>query len=152
MEQLREAYTHELEAVINYLTNSVVLEGILSEEVSNELLQDAQTDEIQHAVRLGNRIAILGGRPPYATEMNFERTSLEPPEDRTDYLKVVKGVIEAEKEAVQLYRKIAKLAAENEDFVTENLVVEILGEEEEHLHEFEGYLEEAEKRRGLRSD
>jgi bacterioferritin len=145
VELLVEAYTGEIETTANYIANAVYLDGILSEEVREELLQDVEGDEIQHAIRLADRIAFLGGRPPYSKELNLTQSYMKPPEDTTDYVTVARGVVQAEKEGIELYKRIVKLAQENEDYVTAKLATELLEDEEEHLSEFEGYLVEAEK-------
>ncbi|HEX3072933.1 MAG TPA: ferritin-like domain-containing protein, partial [Ignavibacteriales bacterium] len=54
---------------------------------------------------------------------------------------VIKGVIDAENEAVNQYKKIIKLC-EGEDYVTQDIVITILGDEESHRTVFEGYLKE----------
>ena len=69
---------------------------------------------------------------------------LQPPEDPTNVLSVIDGVIEAEKGAVETYRELIDVAEEADDPVTEDFATELLADEEEHLAEFEGYRKEYE--------
>jgi bacterioferritin len=54
-------------------------------------------------------------------------------------------VIEAEQGAIDHYTTIIK-AAEGVDYVTQDMVIQILKDEEGHLREFEGFLKEYEKK------
>ena len=57
---------------------------------------------------------------------------------------VIKGVIAAEEAAIAQYNKIIKLC-EGLDYVTQDMVIEILGGEEDHRREFVGFLKEYQK-------
>ena len=57
-----------------------------------------------------------------------------------------KGVIEAENGACSQYDKIIALCNEF-DYVTQDLCVTLLGDEQEHRREFIGFLKEYEKAR-----
>jgi bacterioferritin len=69
----------------------------------------------------------------------MSQEALQPPEEATDELSVVEGVIEAESDAVATYRELIEAAEEAGDPVTEDLATELLADEEEHLAEFEGF-------------
>lgn len=60
---LRKAYMMEVETVINYLANSLHLEGVRAEAIKSSLAADIN-EELNHARRLGNRIKQLGGSIP----------------------------------------------------------------------------------------
>ncbi len=60
---LQKAYRMELETVMNYLANSIHLDGMLAEEVKRALSSDV-TEELGHARRLASRMNQLGGRIP----------------------------------------------------------------------------------------
>ena len=64
--------------------------------------------------------------------------------DSTDVVGIIKGVIKAEEGAIAQYNKIIKLC-EGLDYVTQDLVIELLGDEENHRREFKGYSFEYEK-------
>jgi len=54
---------------------------------------------------------------------------------------VIKAVIAAEESAVSHYRSIVQ-ATDGDDYVTQDLCVTLMGDEEEHLVLFRGYLKE----------
>ena len=63
IEMLTAAYSMEIETVLNYLANSVNLDGVRAEEIKKSLAADI-TEEIMHAQQLGQRIKQLGGLVP----------------------------------------------------------------------------------------
>ena len=142
--ELKRAYGMELETVQNYLANSIDLDGVRAEEIKKALAADIQ-EELNHAMLLAKRIKVLGGHVPGSLELERDQTSLQPPEDSTDLISVIKGVIAAEDGAIAQYDKIIKLC-DQVDFVTQDTVVGLLGEEQEHRRAFVGYLTEFERR------
>jgi bacterioferritin len=57
-------------------------------------------------------------------------------------LAVIRGVLDAEEDAIAMYRRLVNLADKADDPVTEDLAVEILGDEEAHRTEFRGFEKE----------
>ncbi|MCG8510015.1 MAG: hypothetical protein MI741_12380, partial [Rhodospirillales bacterium] len=98
-------------------------------------------EELQHAQQLANRIKILEGKIPGSESLSFSQTGLQPPDDQLDVVAVINGVIEAEEAAIEQYQKIIE-ATDGVDFVTQDLCIELKGDEEEHRREFKGYLAE----------
>lgn len=141
---LRKSYCMEVETVVNYLANSLHLEGVRAEAIKGALATDIQ-EELGHAQQLGNRIKQLGGVIPGSLQVQFSQKPLQPPEDPTDVVEVIKGVLEAEEEAIKQYKSIIKLT-DGEDYVTQDLAITLLGQEEAHRQQFEGYLKEYLKR------
>jgi bacterioferritin len=139
VQMLIEAYAMELETVINYLANSINLDGVRAEEIKKSLAADI-TEELGHATQLGNRIKQLSGQVPGSASVKLGAQQ-QPPSDTTDVVAVIKGVIEAEETACNHYRKIIK-ATEGEDYVTQDLCIRLLASEEEHLIQFRGFLKE----------
>jgi bacterioferritin len=144
IESLRQAYNMELETVVNYLANSLDLEGVRAEFIKQALAADIQ-GELQHATQLGNRIKQLGGSIPGSLHLKMTQRSLQPPEDTTDVLTVIRGVLKAEEEAISHYRSLIRLT-EGEDYVTQELAIRLQADEEAHRQQFEGYLKEYTKR------
>ena len=140
---LQTAYRMELETVINYLTNSIWLDGMRAEEVKRSLAADV-TAELGHGQQLANRIKQLGGTIPGSLQLKFDQSSLQPPAKPTDLVSVVKGVIEAENSAINHYRSIIEAATSGHDFVTADLATELLADEEAHRTQFMGFLREFE--------
>lgn len=138
---LTEAYLDELETVMNYLTNAIVLDGIHAEEVKASLEEDVQ-EELEHARILGERLKQLEQSPPGSAAFEAHQSSLQPPEDTTDVRSVIDGVLEAEDEAIETYRSLAEAAADANDPVTEDVAVTILADEEAHHTEFRGFRKE----------
>ena len=60
--------------------------------------------------------------------------------DQADVVHVIKGVIEAERGAIDYYNAIIEYASEHGDPVTADMVTTILADEEGHLRLFEGFL------------
>ncbi|HYG77719.1 MAG TPA: ferritin-like domain-containing protein [Planctomycetota bacterium] len=145
LEALKIAYNMEMETVMNYVSNSINLDGVRAKEIK-ESLEDDITAELEHARRLGRRIHILGGTVPGSQELKFDQASLQPRKDSADLVSVINGVIEAEEAACEHYRKLIDIC-DGVDFVTQELCIELLGDEEEHRREFQGYLKEFERGR-----
>ena len=142
--ELTTAYRMELETVMNYLANSTNLDGVRAEEIKKSLAADI-TAELGHAEMLARRIKTLGGQVPGSLALRWEQRGLQPPQDSTDLVTVIQGVIEAEDTAVQQYNKIIKLC-EGTDYVTQDICIQLLGDEEEHRREFVGFLTEYSKK------
>ncbi len=140
---LRQAFNMEVETVINYLANSLHIEGVRAEFIKQALATDIQ-GELTHAQQLGNRIKQLGGAIPGSLHLKMTQKSLQPPEDTTDVIDVIRGVLKAEQEAIDHYKALIKLT-DGEDYVTQDLAITILSDEEGHRQQIEGYLKEYSK-------
>lgn len=140
---LKQAYGDEMETVMNYQTLSIVLDGIHAEEIKESLQTDVQ-EELGHAEQLGQRLKQLDSRPPGSEEFVARQETLQPPEDSTDVLSVIDGVLDAENDAIGTYRDLIDAARDGDDPVTEDLAVTILTDEEAHHTEFRGFKKEYE--------
>lgn len=138
---LRKAYVDELETVMNYMTNSIVLDGVRAEEIKESLQADIQ-EELNHAQLVGDRLKQLDARPPGSGEFEMRQESLQPPEDSTDVMTVIDGVLDAEEDAIATYRSLIRATREADDPVTEDLAIALLGDEESHRTEFRGFRKE----------
>ena len=134
------SYWMELETVQNYLANSTNLDGVRAEEIKKSLAADVAA-ELGHAQQLAARIKILEGQVPGSMDFKPAQKSLQPPADSTDVVAVIKGVIEAEEGAIAQYKKIIKLC-DGDDYVTQDLCITLLADEEGHRREFIGFLKE----------
>ena len=139
---LTKAYWMELETVMNYITNSVNPDGGRAQEIIESLKADVQ-EELGHAQQFADRIKELYGVVPGSSDFTAEQTFLQPPEQQTDIVHVIRGVIEAETGAIEHYNAIIE-ATEEVDPVTNDMVVAILRDEEGHRRLFEGFLREYE--------
>jgi bacterioferritin len=143
IKELITAYAMELETIQNYLAASVNLDGVRSDVIKKSLAADIPI-ELNHATLLGNRIKTLGGVVPGSLMLQRNQTFLQPTKESTDVIAIIKGVIKAEDGAIAQYNKIIKMC-EGKDYVTQDLSIELLGEEETHRREFRGFLMEYEK-------
>jgi bacterioferritin len=142
IELLKQAYFAELETVINYVTNSVNPDGVRAQEIKESLEEDIQ-EELGHAQQFAQRIKELYGVVPGSMDFRAEQRFLQPPEEQTDVVHVIKGVIDAETSAIELYTRIVETTDEV-DLVTQDMVIDILRDEQGHRRLFEGFLREYE--------
>jgi bacterioferritin len=142
IQELSVAYWMEIETVMNFISNSINLDGVRAEEIKASLQADVQA-ELLHAQTLAKRIKTLGGIVPGSQAFEARQTSLQPPAKMTDVVSVIKGVIEAENSAIAQYNKLIKLC-DGFDYVSQDLCITALGDEEEHRREFMGFLAEYE--------
>ena len=139
---LTKAYWMELETVISYITNSTNPDGVRAQEIIESLQQDVQ-EELGHAQQFATRIKELYGVVPGSMDFAAEQTYLQPPDQQTDIVHVIKGVIQAESGAIEHYNAIIEFT-EGKDPVTNDMVIAILRDEEGHRRLFEGFLREYE--------
>jgi bacterioferritin len=139
---LKKAYWMELETVMSYIANSINPDGVRAQEIVESLQEDVQ-EELGHAQQFATRIKELYGVVPGSLDFAAEQSYLQPPEHQTDIVHVIKGVIEAETGAIEHYNRIIEFT-DGLDFVTQDMVIAILRDEEGHRRLFEGYLREYE--------
>jgi bacterioferritin len=137
---LQKAYWMEMETVMSYIAASINPDGVRAQEIIESLQEDIQ-EELGHAQQFAARIKELYGVVPGSLDFSAEQTYLQPPEHQTDIVHVIKGVIEAETGAIEHYNHIIEFT-DGLDFVTQDMVIEILHDEEGHRRLFEGYLRE----------
>jgi bacterioferritin len=146
VELLKQAYFAELETVMNYVTNSTNPDGLRAQEIKESLLEDVQ-EELGHAQQFAARIKELYGVVPSSVDFVAHQQALAPPTDQTDLAHVIRGVIEAETSAIELYNQIIDVTA-GVDPVTNDMVIAILRDEEGHRRLFEGFLREVDPSAG----
>lgn len=142
VELLSRAYWMEIETVMSYIANSTNPEGVRAQEIIESLKQDVQ-EELAHAQQFAQRIKELYGRVPGSMEFKADQTYLQPSHDPTEITELIKGVIEAERGAIDHYTRIIEFC-DGIDYVTQDMVIGILKDEEGHLRLFEGFLKEYE--------
>ena len=142
LELLQKAYWMEIETVMSYIAGSINPDGVRAREITESLQEDVQ-EELGHAQQFASRIKELYGVVPGSLEFSAEQSYLQPPDHQTDIVHVVKGVIEAETGAIEHYNHIIEVT-DGVDFVTQDMVIDILRDEEGHRRLFEGYLREYE--------
>jgi bacterioferritin len=138
--ELTVAYWMEFETTQNYLANSINLITVRAEEIKKSLAADL-AGEFGHAQELAQRIHVLGGTVPGSMAFKATQAELQPGPNPADVGVVIKGVIAAEEKAIAQYNKIIKLC-DGVDYVTQDICVTLLADEESHRREFLGYLAE----------
>lgn len=142
VEMLKKAYWMEIETVMSYIANTINPDGVRAREVVENLEQDIQ-EELGHAQQFGTRIKELYGVVPGSMEFTPEQTYLQPPEQQTDIVHVIKGVIEAENGAIEHYQRMIEFS-DGFDHVTQDMLIAIQRDEQGHKRLFEGFLREYE--------
>lgn len=130
-EMLNDAIAREIQVSVQYMWQHVQAVGI-SGEVAKPIFKKFAITEMKHAEEIAERLNMLGGIPTTKpTTITIGETTK----------KMLSLNVAAEKDAIQLYRKIIALAAKEEDYVTKRMFEKILSDEEGHLNDFEGMLE-----------
>jgi bacterioferritin len=143
VDNLIKSYWMEIETVVSYISNSINLDGVRAEEIKKSLAVDI-AEELTHAQRLAKRIKEVGGIVPGSFDFKPEQKFLQPNADTTDVQAVIEGVVKAEEGAIAQYNKLIKLC-DGVDYVTQDICIQLLGAEESHKIEFQGFLKEYKK-------
>jgi len=123
---LNQAIAREIQVSVQYMWQHVMAKGMESAAIS-DVFEDVAIEEMKHAEKIAERIFYFGAVP-----------TIKP-----DPIKVggtIKEMLEydakAEEEAIELYKKIIKLAGSEGDSTTRLLFEEILANEEDHHDKF----------------
>ena len=108
-----------------------------------EAIEEDIQEELGHAQLFANRIKDLYGVVPGSMDFKPSQKELQPPSQQTDTVHVIKGVIAAETGAIEHYNKIIAMT-DGVDWVTQDMVIDILNDEQGHRRLFEGFLREYE--------
>jgi bacterioferritin len=141
---LNQAVGRELQVSVQYMLQHtkmekikkrVIAENILLEknmyDAVGEILKKFAIEEMKHAGMIMERIYYLGG----------EATTKAPKPKVGDYIShFAEYGYDAEKEALEMYRKIVKMAEDLGDYETAEMFRVIYRQEEAHLLKFEEYL------------
>jgi bacterioferritin len=143
VEMLTQAYWMEIETVMSYIANSTNPDGVRAQEVVKSLAADI-AEELAHAELFAKRIKELYGTVPGSRDFRATQDALQPPADSLDLAPVIRGVIAAERGAIEHYNRIIQ-ATDGIDPVTQDMLTTILADEQNHLRTFEGFLREYER-------
>ncbi|MDX1813893.1 MAG: ferritin-like domain-containing protein [Candidatus Bathyarchaeia archaeon] len=144
LDLLNMAVARELQVSIQYMLQHAKMEKLMRKVIAENVLIDKTTYdavgkflkefaivEMKHAADIMERIYYLGGSATTKGNKPVIGNSL------SDFAKLG---IQAEQEALVLYRKIIKAAEEVGDRTTRQLFQKIYKEEEEHLFKFQEYM------------
>jgi ferritin-like protein len=125
--ELKRSYAAELETLQNHLANSIDLDGVKPQTLQQSLAESVSV-RLSHARRLAKRISIIGGRVPGSLELPRNQNYLQPALDRADAEAVIRGVLRASDASIAQYERIIALT-EGNDYVTQDLVIDLLSDE-----------------------
>jgi ferritin-like protein len=127
--ELQISYATEIEIIQNCLANATNLEGARAEPIK-ELFDEQVQTALAHARRLAKRIKALEGRVPRSLESPRVHKDLAPPVDTANVDSALIGAIKSEDAAIAQYERLIRLC-DGHDFVTMDLVIELLIDERE---------------------
>lgn len=142
VELLRSAYADEWIAAYNYQLTAVLVDGPGSKLLEQLFLEEVE-DEIEHSRKIAARLQALGAEPPRNFQELWSTSGCKYPrlpEDTYDQEGFIKAAVEAEKCAIETYRRLYREAVEAGDPATALLAAELLRDEEEHLVELQSLL------------
>ena len=130
IDALNEALSEELASIIQYLWDHILARGLESPPIA-DMFKELSMIEMKHAYSIAERIDLLGGVPT---------TAVGPIKIGGDLKKMVDDNLKLEYDAIEMYRKLVKMADAEDDPVTRRLLEDILGETEEHANKLETLL------------
>jgi len=129
---LNDAIAREIQVIVQYMWQHVQVMGVKAYAVRDEF-KSVAIDEMKHAEKIAERLWYLGGTPT---------TKPSPIHIGGTLKEFLEFDVQAEVEAVEMYRKIIALATKEGDVTTAFIFKEILEDEEEHHDIFTTMLEE----------
>jgi bacterioferritin len=126
LELLNKAIAREIGVSIQYMWQHVMALGMKSPEIK-DVFEDIAIEEMKHAEKIAERLFYLGGIPTTKPTPIMVGASLK---------EMIENDLQAENEAIEMYKEIINAASEKEDSTTRLLFEEILTAEEEHKHTF----------------
>ncbi|MEM2871566.1 MAG: ferritin-like domain-containing protein [Candidatus Caldarchaeum sp.] len=138
---LLKAYADEWLAHYQYWVAAVWLKGVDADTFRPVLLEMSQ-HELKHAEKLAKRIIQLGGKPILDFSKLLTTSGcgyIPPPEDPTDYAKLIKDIIHAEECAIKFYSSMVEKYRLT-DVVTHEVFEELLEDEVEDEQTWEDFL------------
>jgi bacterioferritin len=130
LEMLNKGIARELQVSIQYMWQHVMAKGIEGAVVEDTFRQISIT-EMKHAEKLVERLVFLNGVPTFTPDSVHIGHSLE---------EMLKENVQAEEEAISLYKQTIQVASKEGDFTTRRMLEDILSNEEEHLDKFSKLL------------
>jgi bacterioferritin len=126
LDLLNKAIARELGVSIQYMWHHVMALGMESPEIK-DVFKEIAIVEMKHAEDIAERLFYLGGVPT---------TKPTPIKVGGSLKEMVEDDLQAENEAIEMYKGIIEKASEKGDSTTRLLFEEILTAEEEHKHTF----------------
>lgn len=135
---LNEALATELVCVLRYKRHHFMAKGQNAQSIADEFNEHAR-EEQDHADRIAQRIAELGGEPNFSPEGLAGRSHSEYKEGHS-LTEMIKEDLVAERIAIESYGEIIRYLG-NDDPTSRRLMEEILAKEEEHAEDMLSLLD-----------
>lgn len=135
---LNDALATELVCTLRYKRHHFMATGLSSPAIAEEFKVHAN-EESAHADMLAKRIVQLGGEPDFAPDTLLGRSHAAYDESN-DLQAMIRSNLVAERVAIETYRQMIQLVAD-EDPTTRRVLEHILEEEEEHADELSDWLD-----------
>ena len=136
---LNDSLATELVCVLRYTRHHYTAHRLASPRIAEEFAVHA-AEELVHADRLARRIVQLDGKPDFAPETLLERSHARY-DDKLLLKDMMQANLTAERVAIEAYSQLVRLVGER-DPTTRRLLEDILGEEQKHADELQGWLNE----------
>jgi len=126
VELLNKGIAHHLQASVQYMWQHIMSRGIEGAVVES-IFRNAAMVEMKHAEALADRMVFLNGVPTNNPSPVHVGHSLE---------EMLKENVQAEEEAIRVFKEAIQMANKEGDYGTRRLLEEILCDEERHLGMF----------------
>ena len=141
---LNEDLALEYSAAVQYVQHSATLQGVVFSEVRSHLMDHAR-EELDHARKLAERIAYMGGIPTHVPSLDGIKTS----EDSRYALALD---LLGERAAISRYKERVQMAKDVGEHGLALLLSEILLQEEEHEDELLSVIGDSFSRGAIEKD
>lgn len=132
LDVLNQSIARELQVSIQYMWHHVQAVGLESPAI-RDIFRQISIVEMKHAEAFAERLDYLGGVPTTKPDPIAQGGSLQ---------QMIQDDVNAELEAIDLYKEGIRLSIENQDPTTRLLFEEILETEEEHHKTFRDLLKQ----------
>jgi len=133
---LNEARSRELTAISQYMIHHYELEDQDFGKLATKIKEIAIA-EMKHAEKLADRILFIHGEPTAKPDAL--------PKKGQQITEMLSTNIGLEVAAIKLYNEAALICASEKDQVSKDLFEKLLGEEEDHLNDFENIKDHVDK-------
>jgi len=130
IDELNKGVAREIAAIVQYSYHHVMAEGMESPALS-EMFEKTALDEMKHLEEFSERINYFGGVPT---------TKPGPIKTGGTLKQMIQDDLEAEYQAIRLYKEQIAIAKEIGDTTTRLMLEKILATEEEHADKWETVL------------
>lgn len=134
---LNDALATELVCVLRYKRHHYTAHGLASTHIAAEFAVHA-AEEMGHADRLARRIVQLGGQPDFSPDLLTQRSHAAY-DDAPALKSMIQANLTAERVAIEAYSQFVRLVGDR-DPTTRRMLEDILGDEQKHADELQGWL------------